>query len=116
MDVVSGSFGWGQVREGHNAELRRLEELAAANQRGNPAGTLEDRIGMKREHVIEKLLTLRCPNPACEVAFLDFEGCLALKCSACGTGFCAFCECPGARDGSSTVNLEERFYSHAPAS
>jgi hypothetical protein len=38
--------------------------------------------------VVQDLLTLKCPN--CQIAFLDFDGCLAIKCN-CGKYFCAKC-------------------------
>ena len=45
-----------------------------------------DRLRMR---VIEEILTLQCPR--CGQAFLDFEGCFALKCSKCPCGFCGWC-------------------------
>ena len=35
------------------------------------------------------LLTDACPR--CKQAFLDFDGCCALRCSRCPCGFCAWC-------------------------
>jgi hypothetical protein len=37
----------------------------------------------------DEILTLKCPS--CKKAFLDFEGCFALKCSNCPCGFCGWC-------------------------
>ena len=37
----------------------------------------------------ENILTNRCPR--CKTAFLDFDGCFAVTCAACGCGFCAWC-------------------------
>jgi len=42
-----------------------------------------------RNKVIEDFLTLKCPR--CSKAFLDFDGCFALKCSACPCAFCGWC-------------------------
>lgn len=42
-----------------------------------------------RNHIIEEVLTLRCPR--CKQAFLDFDGCFALSCSSCPCGFCGWC-------------------------
>jgi hypothetical protein len=42
-----------------------------------------------RKHVEDNLLTSKCPR--CKTAFLDFEGCCALKCSKCPCAFCAWC-------------------------
>lgn len=46
----------------------------------------------RKLHICEKILTLTCPR--CSQAFLDFDGCMALKCSraGCGCGFCAICQ------------------------
>jgi IBR domain, a half RING-finger domain/Zinc finger C-x8-C-x5-C-x3-H type (and similar)/RNA recognition motif. (a.k.a. RRM, RBD, or RNP domain) len=42
-----------------------------------------------RNHIIEEVLTLRCPR--CKQAFLDFDGCFALSCNSCPCGFCGWC-------------------------
>lgn len=42
-----------------------------------------------RNHIVEEILTLRCPR--CSCAFLDFDGCFALTCSNCKCGFCGWC-------------------------
>ena len=56
----------------------------------------ERRIRSHRKHVIERILTLACPR--CSRAFIGFQGCFALKCSAWVQGdpnsccqFCAYC-------------------------
>ena len=56
----------------------------------------EKRLRRHRKHVIERILTLACPR--CSRAFVGFEGCFALKCSAWVQGdpnsccqFCAYC-------------------------
>jgi hypothetical protein len=38
---------------------------------------------------LDNLTTLKCPN--CSLAFIDFEGCLALTCHFCKTEFCGLC-------------------------
>ena len=38
------------------------------------------------EYILENILTLKCPN--CNAAFLDFDGCLAVKCNKCPIFFC----------------------------
>jgi Zinc finger C-x8-C-x5-C-x3-H type (and similar)/Zinc finger, C3HC4 type (RING finger) len=43
----------------------------------------------RRMQVIDEILTLRCPR--CRAAFIDFDGCFALKCSMCPCGFCGWC-------------------------
>eukprot|EP00457_Paulinella_chromatophora_P018317 gb/GEZN01019603.1/.p1 GENE.gb/GEZN01019603.1/~~gb/GEZN01019603.1/.p1 ORF type:complete len:220 (-),score=18.47 gb/GEZN01019603.1/:53-691(-) len=41
--------------------------------------------------VQEEILTLKCPNPTCRQAWLDFSHCFSLMCSSCGSSFCAWC-------------------------
>jgi len=54
-----------------------------------------------RLHIIEEILTLRCPR--CKTAFVDFSGCFALTCgkNSCHAGFCAWClmDCGGDAHG-----------------
>ena len=45
-----------------------------------------DRLRLK---IIDEILTLRCPR--CKAAFLDFDGCFALKCNLCPCKFCGWC-------------------------
>jgi hypothetical protein len=42
-------------------------------------------------HVVEDILTLRCPRSECGQAFVDFDGCMALTCSRCKAGICGKC-------------------------
>ena len=56
----------------------------------------EKRIRSHRKHIIERILTMACPR--CSRAFLGFDGCFALKCSAFVKDdpnsccqFCAYC-------------------------
>jgi len=42
-----------------------------------------------RQHVVDNILTLRCPK--CSQAYHDFDGCLSLRCSKCKCYFCAKC-------------------------
>ena len=46
-----------------------------------------------RTTILEDILTLRCPRATCHQAFVDFDGCLALKCrrEGCGAHFCGIC-------------------------
>jgi hypothetical protein len=44
-----------------------------------------------RLHIAENILTLRCPYARCRRAFVDYDGCNALRCSACSGYFCALC-------------------------
>lgn len=61
---------------------RKLEELKVEEKQ-------ERQVCAARRHIVENILTLACPR--CRVAFIDFEGCLALKCRSCACGFCALC-------------------------
>ena len=42
-----------------------------------------------RLKIVDEILTLRCPR--CRQAFLDFDGCFALRCSVCPCAFCGWC-------------------------
>jgi hypothetical protein len=42
-------------------------------------------------HIVDNILTLRCPNERCGAAIFDFTGCLAIKCNRCKSGVCAKC-------------------------
>lgn len=51
----------------------------------------EASVAQARALIIDRVLTLHCPR--CKAAFLDFDGCLALKCArrGCGCAFCGVC-------------------------
>ena len=52
----------------------------------------ERKVRLARTHIVECILTLRCPNPnGCRQAFVDFSGCFALQCSRCKSHFCGWC-------------------------
>ena len=63
----------------YDAKLKR--ELAEA-ERGKD-------IAAHRRHIVENLLVLRCPR--CAQAFVDFQGCFALRCNRCNAAFCGWC-------------------------
>lgn len=42
-----------------------------------------------KKFIIEEILTLKCNT--CNLAYLDFDGCCAVKCRGCQTYFCAKC-------------------------
>ncbi|KAJ1474856.1 hypothetical protein T484DRAFT_3226413 [Baffinella frigidus] len=65
-----------------NEELERLRTLDEGQRK----------VLVARRYVEEEVLTSKCPR--CRTAFLDFEGCCALKCSRCPCQFCAWCEPP----------------------
>jgi len=69
-------------REGEErlrAELARLQALDEAQRA----------VHVARRHIEEEILTSRCPR--CKAAFVDFDGCCALKCHRCSCAFCAWC-------------------------
>eukprot|EP01043_Picozoa_sp_COSAG02_P017655 COSAG02_NODE_804_length_16991_cov_2.687840_5_plen_2135_part_01 len=81
---------------------RALETYPAQDEhigrvRQQKAKELGDDINDARTHIVENILTLKCPR--CSQAFVDFSGCFALTCSraGCGCGFCAYClmDCGG---------------------
>eukprot|EP00418_Pyrodinium_bahamense_P074625 CAMPEP_0179102716 /NCGR_PEP_ID=MMETSP0796-20121207/47555_1 /TAXON_ID=73915 /ORGANISM="Pyrodinium bahamense, Strain pbaha01" /LENGTH=214 /DNA_ID=CAMNT_0020800599 /DNA_START=53 /DNA_END=697 /DNA_ORIENTATION=- len=63
--------------------------LAEVREQLSVALAQEQTVHRHRLHIAEELLTLKCPR--CARAFVDFEGCFALKCTGCGCGFCAWC-------------------------
>ena len=74
----------------------RYEKRLEAERARIAAMTAEElKIDGMRRHVVDRLLTLKCPR--CSAAFLDFTGCFALTCHRCHCGFCAWCltDCGG---------------------
>lgn len=73
-------------------ELQRLSAREAAVQQA-------------RNHICTTVLTLRCPRPTCNLAWIDFDACCALQCRDCNTHFCAYCltTCGDARDAHAHV-------------
>ena len=81
-----------QLRVQLDAEFKdkldaELEKMRALDERGR-------KVEMARKHIIDKILTLSCPKGH---AFVDFDGCFALKCSMCPCHFCGWClaDCGG---------------------
>ena len=72
------------------------ERLTREKKRARDAASGDEKLRMAKEHVLEKVLTLSCPR--CEQAFLDFDGCFALKCPRCTAGICAYCLADCGRD------------------
>eukprot|EP00438_Fugacium_kawagutii_P007598 Skav200632 [mRNA] locus=scaffold353:39543:40280:+ [translate_table: standard] len=62
--------------------MHQGKNCSEARQAGNPDIK-------KHRDAISQILTLKCPRCAC--AFLDYDGCSAVSCDACGCGFCAKC-------------------------
>lgn len=53
------------------------------------------------KYITDKILSLSCPR--CDMVFVDFDGCCALKCNNCSCGFCAWCLTDCGRDAHSHV-------------
>ncbi len=43
------------------------------------------------KHILNDVLTLRCPNKECRLAFIDYSGTEAVRCAGCSKRFCAWC-------------------------
>ena len=71
------------LKEDFDLQLKRAEEQWAH------MSEKERKRRAHRNHIVERILNLACPR--CGQAFVDFNGCFALKCSRCNAGFCAYC-------------------------
>jgi len=72
-------------QERHARVVEQLQREIAAG----VASNLEASVNRKKLHIIENILTLKCPR--CATAILDFEGCFAVTCGNCNCGFCGWC-------------------------
>eukprot|EP00656_Telonema_subtile_P053228 TRINITY_DN7649_c0_g1_i2.p1 TRINITY_DN7649_c0_g1~~TRINITY_DN7649_c0_g1_i2.p1 ORF type:complete len:1491 (+),score=142.91 TRINITY_DN7649_c0_g1_i2:123-4595(+) len=72
-----------EIRQEERARLEAEQAMLAQ------LSDFEKQVRASRKHLSDELLTLKCPR--CGQAFLDFNGCFALKCSSCPCGFCAWC-------------------------
>ena len=80
MDRKGGENKLAQAELRASVRIRELEQ--------------EVKLGPVRRHahtITETILTDACPR--CRTAFIDFDGCFALKCSNthCSYHFCAWC-------------------------
>jgi hypothetical protein len=75
-----------EQEERHTKNVRELEEQMQKLAVGKDRAVLQG-----RKKITEDILTLKCPRQHCRQAFVDFEGCFALKCGACTFAFCAYC-------------------------
>lgn len=76
-------------QEAMEAERRLAEERRRAQEEAQRLQDVRDRVERYRRAVVEDYLTLKCPR--CQAAFLDYDGCDALRCNTCFAGFCALC-------------------------
>jgi hypothetical protein len=75
-------------------EQQAAQTAAEQAQQQRDADAALDALARGRSHIINSILTLKCPR--CGKAFDGFDGCFALSCSddaghGCGASFCAFC-------------------------
>jgi hypothetical protein len=68
------------LEEYKHSESERLRREGASSE-----------IERAHNHIVDNILTLRCPNERCGAAIFDFTGCLAIKCNRCKSGVCAKC-------------------------
>jgi hypothetical protein len=73
--------------------------------------SIDERVKRAEIHVIEEILTVKCPR--CSQAFVDFDGCFALQCSRCAAGICGWCmaDC-GADSHAHVVDCPANRYRH----
>ena len=69
-----------EEKQRQQEELQRQQRIMSEEER---------KISDARNKITEDILTLRCPR--CETAFVDFDGCFALRCHSCPCNFCAGC-------------------------
>ena len=84
LQTLRIQFESAEAARQQEAQQRRRQEEAARMAR-------TERLREYKLLVMEGCLTLRCPR--CQVAFVDFDACIALTCGnkACGAAFCALC-------------------------
>ena len=76
--------------ERHAKQMQELQaQLEAALKQAS--GHRSAAVLRHRMHIVDNILTLKCPRATCKAAFIDFDGCFALTCGRCGCGFCAYC-------------------------
>ena len=71
---------------------KELEEARAAAEAATKEEgiRISEKVRRLRNVIVERDLTLHCPR--CGQAFLDFQGCCALRCKeSCGAAFCGLC-------------------------
>jgi hypothetical protein len=76
----------------HKALLKKHEkELILKMNEDKKNNLTSDKVQTERLYIIENILTLKCPNENCNKAFMDFDGCIALRCPNCYQHFCGKC-------------------------
>eukprot|EP00928_Gymnodinium_smaydae_P086801 TRINITY_DN71224_c0_g1_i1.p1 TRINITY_DN71224_c0_g1~~TRINITY_DN71224_c0_g1_i1.p1 ORF type:complete len:1363 (-),score=227.25 TRINITY_DN71224_c0_g1_i1:302-3889(-) len=98
-------------RKASELEREMRNQLAAELERLATADAEQRKVCVARNHINEEILLCKCPR--CGQAFIDFEGCFALKCSRCSCAFCAWCLADG---GDSDAHRHVRSCREKPAS
>lgn len=81
-------FAAGCERSKERLVLEEYKHAESERQRREGASSEVERA---HTHIVDHILTLRCPNERCGAAILDFTGCLAIVCNRCKSGICAKC-------------------------
>ena len=76
-------------RDAHHGAEHQADDEQHARDLPREADAIADDV----VHIIDTILTLRCP--VCQLAFVDFDACALLQCR-CGVKFCGFCLHPNA--------------------
>ena len=87
-DIKASAFLKGCER---SKERRTIEEFKRVEIERVQRESALSEVEKARNHIVDNILTIRCPNDRCGAAILDFTGCLALKCARCKIGICAKC-------------------------
>lgn len=75
-----------------NAGRREAEAAARAAAEAEALLSAEEAEARVHVEALRSIFIDECPNPACGAAWIDFDGCCALTCGVCETGFCAHCD------------------------
>lgn len=75
----------------HTALIKKHEKELILEINTEKNNLTSDKVQTERLHIIENILTLKCPNKNCNKAFFDFDGCIALRCPNCSQHFCGKC-------------------------
>lgn len=84
----ASEFALGCERSKERVVLEEYKHTEAERLRREGASSEIERA---HTHIVDNILTLRCPNERCGAAIFDFTGCLAIKCNRCKSGVCAKC-------------------------
>lgn len=77
-----------ELQRQFDERLRKKMEEFMANY-GNASTALQLKAQSEAKFIRNNVLNLCCPH--CKIAYIEFEGCMALKCSSCSGNFCGYC-------------------------